>query len=273
MKQWLGTTNKTLWEGHSCPDRSRQECRSHKTKSVLLGALNLTTAVFLANCAFAGPVELPAGVDHAPYDRLLQKYVNDRGLVDYRAWKGSAEDLQALRDYTAQFAGNTPFATGHEKAAGLINAYNALTLQWILDHYPVKSIKATSNPWGAKRWPVGGRQVSLDEIEHDTLRPQFGYRVHAVLVCAAKSCPPLWNHAYDAGQLDGQLDDAMRRWLARDDLNRFLPVEKRMELSKIFSWYGKDFDDLPAMLARYAPVQCPDCRVSYRSYDWALNEQ
>jgi hypothetical protein len=227
----------------------------------------------LAGCAKGQPVEVPAGIDHAPYERLLQKYVNDRGLVNYKAWKASAEDLKALHNYTAKFAGGGPFATGREKAAGLINAYNALTLQWILDHYPVKSIKSTSSPWDAKRHNVGGRQVSLNEIEHDTLRPQVGYRAHAVLVCAAKSCPPLWNHAYDAGKLDEQLDDAMRRWLARDDLNHFAPGEKRMELSKIFSWYGKDFNDLPAIVARYAPVQCPDCRISFQSYNWNLNEQ
>lgn len=238
-------------------------------KTIML-ALSLSG---LAGCAKGQPVEVPAGVDHAPYERLLQKYVNDRGLVNYQAWKANAEDLKALHDYTAQFAKAGPFATGSEKAASLINAYNALTIQWILEHYPVKSIKSTSNPWGAKRWTIGGRQVSLNEIEHDTLRPQLGYRTHAVLVCAAKSCPPLWNHAYDAGNLDAQLDERMRAWLARDDLNHFAPAEKRMELSKIFSWYGKDFDNLPAIIARYAPVPCPDCRISYQSYNWSLNEQ
>ncbi len=229
----------------------------------------LLLAAWLPAAGLAAPMQVPAGIDHAPYDRLLKKYVNDRGLVNYRGWKENAGDLQALRAYTTQFA-----AKGETTdAASLIDAYNALTIQWVLDNYPVKSIKATDSPWKAKRHRIGGREVSLDEIEHDTLRPQVGYRTHAVLVCAAKSCPPLRAEAYTAEKLDEQLDDAMRRWLGREDLNRFLPAEKRVELSKIFSWYGKDFDNLRAVLAKYGPMECPDCRISHRSYDWALNEQ
>lgn len=244
---------------------------SHLTIS---GFLAFAAAVAgLAGCAAAHPVEVPAGVDHAPYERLLQKYVTDRGRVDYRAWHANAADVSALRAYTAQLAEGRPWAVGPAKGATLINAYNAFTLQWILEHYPLRSIKDTRSPWKTKRWRVGGRLVSLDEIEHDTLRPEFGYRVHAVLVCAARSCPPLWNRAFTADQLDAQLDERMRVWLARDDLNRFLPAEKRIELSKIFSWYGKDFDDLPSVIARYAPVKCPDCRIYYQPYDWSLNKQ
>lgn len=233
--------------------------------------LSIVLSGLVSGVTLAAPVNAPRGIDHAAYERLLQKYVNDRGLVDYKAWKANAVDLKALRDYTAQFGSDDTNADGAEKAASLINAYNALTIQWILDNYPVKSIKDTASPWGAKRHRVGNRLVSLDELEHDTLRPQIGYRVHAVLVCAAKSCPPLWNHAYAAGKLEQQLDDRMRAWLARDDLNRFLPAEKRMELSNLFAWYAKDFADLPAIIARYAPVKCLDCRISYQSYSWELN--
>lgn len=229
-------------------------------------------AASMTGCVAADTVSVMDGMDHAAYDRLLQRYVSDRGLVNYKSWKNNADDLKTLRDYTAQFAQTGKAATAHEKAASLINAYNAFTLLWMLDHYPVSSIKDTPNPWDAKRWNIAGRHVSLNEIEHDTLRPEFGYRVHAVLVCAAKSCPPLWNRAYTAGTLDEQLDDAMRRWLARADLNRFDPSTKQIELSKIFSWYKQDFDDLPAILARYGPSPCPQCRVSYADYDWRLND-
>jgi hypothetical protein len=233
----------------------------------------IAAIIAVSTGASAEPVNVPAGIDHAAYDRLLRKYVNDRGLVDYTSWKTNAADLEALRDYTGRYAGDGTTATGQEKAASLINAYNALTLQWILENHPLKTIKETHRPWDAKRWHVGARQVSLNEIENDTLRPEFGYRVHAVLVCAAKSCPPLWNRAYTVDELDAQLDDAMRRWLARPDLNRFDPSAKRVELSKIFSWYAQDFKGLPAILAQYGPVKCHDCRISYRSYHWDLNER
>ena len=42
--------------------------------------------------------------------------------------------------------------------------------------------------------------VSLNDIENNVLRPEFGYRTHAVLVCAARSCPPLQQNAYSAGR-------------------------------------------------------------------------
>jgi hypothetical protein len=236
----------------------------------------LATAVLCATTARAAPVDVPRGVDHTPYDVLLRKYVNDRGLVNYAAWKNSADDLKAFHEYTAQFAPAGPVAEGNEKVASLVNAYNALTIQWILDNYPVKSIKNTKEPWGAKRHQVGGRLVSLDEIEHDTLRPLVGYRIHATLVCAARSCPPLRAGAYTADKLDEQLDDVMRRWLAREDLNKFDPKAGRAELSKIFSWYGGDFKKaeggLPAVLEKFAPVK-GDYKISYKSYNWELNAQ
>lgn len=223
-----------------------------------------------ATIAWAAPVEVPPGVDSAPLDALLAKYVNERGLVHYRAWNESAADRAALRDWLAKLTGTG--AAGDDQTATLINAYNALTIQWILDNYPVKTIKATPNPWGAKRHRVGDRLVSLDEIEHDTLRPRAGYRIHAVLVCAARSCPPLRNRAFTANGLDAQLDERFRVWLARQDLNSFDPAKGRAELSKIFSWYAKDFPDLPAILRRYAPV-AGDFKISYRGYNWSLNEQ
>ncbi len=155
-------------------------------------------------------------------------------------------------------------------------------MRWILDNYPTKSIKSTSNPWGAKRHQVGGRTISLDEIEQDTLRPQVGFRIHATLVCAARSCPPLRSGAYLADKLDEQLDDAMRGWLSREDLNSFQPEKKRAELSKICDWYGKDFEKsaggVRAVLAKYAPAKYADFlkteyKIGFQAYNWDLNEQ
>ena len=88
-------------------------------------------------------IEVPAGIDHSGWTRLLQTYVDDRGLVDYTRWKASEPDRRALRDYLAQFA---PPAGAHpaekaQKGAALANAYNAFAISWILDHYPVESIQ------------------------------------------------------------------------------------------------------------------------------------
>ena len=162
-------------------------------------ALALAVAAFGAVAASGEPtagksaaVEVRSGIDHAPWHRLLQKYVDEHGLVDYAAWKASAADREALASYLAQLApAAEPMARGDERAATLINAYNALAISWMLGLYPIASIRKTSHPFDERRHEVGGRKVSLDDIEHGTLRPELGFRIHAAISCASRSCPPL----------------------------------------------------------------------------------
>jgi len=85
--------------------------------------------------------DVRSSINHDEYDRLLKKYVNEQGLVNYAAWKQNASDISALHDYLKQFAGKPdPPAQGNEKAAALINAYNAFMLHWILSNYPTESV-------------------------------------------------------------------------------------------------------------------------------------
>ncbi len=125
-------------------------------------------------------------------------------------------------------------------------------------------------------------KASLDDIEHGTLRPLLGYRAHAVLVCAARSCPPLQRFAYTAPQLDEQIDTAYGSWLARDDLNRFLSDQQKIEISSIFDWFKENFDKAGGtknILVRYAPQQYHDFlaegtyEISYLPYNWGLNDR
>ena len=241
---------------------------------------------FVAISARAGTpesVEVRSGIDHAPFDRLLKKYVDERGLVNYGAWKQNATDLSALDGYLRQFDArlNNP-AQGNEKAATLVNAYNAFVLRWILSNYPTESIWQLKDSFSAKRNEVGGRKVSLDDIEHGTLRPLIGYQAHAALVCAARTCPPLQRFAYIADKFEEQDDLAFRAWLAREDLNEFLPNEKKMEISSIFKWFKQDFDKaggIPKILGRYAPesvrgfAASGSYQIKYRPYNWGLNDQ
>lgn len=228
-------------------------------------------------------VDLPSGINHDEFDRLLKKYVNEQGLVNYGEWKKNQADVSALEDYLKQFAqkSDNP-AQGNEKAASLVNAYNAFTLRWILSNYPTESIQQLKDSFSAKRNEVDGRQVALDDIEHGTLRPFIGYRAHAVLVCAARSCPPLQRFAYNAGEFDRQDDAAYSAWLAREDLNKFLANEKKVEISSIFKWFKQDFEKaggVPKILGRYAPASVRDFAesgnyaIKYLPYNWGLNDQ
>jgi Protein of unknown function, DUF547 len=230
-----------------------------------------------------GAVNVPAGVNHDAYDRLLKKYVDQNGLVAYEKWKANSEDRKALSTYLEQFAASGNNASGNERYASLTNAYNAFVLDWILQNYPTESIWALKNSFKAKRFKVGGEMVALNDIENSALRPEFGYRTHAVLVCAARSCPPLQQSAYRAGQLEEQVGRAYRTWLSRPDLNEFLVDKSEASISSIFKWFNGDFEKtgggVKAVLARYAPasakplVQKSDCKISYKAYNWGLNDQ
>jgi hypothetical protein len=224
---------------------------------------------------------ITVGINHGSYDRLLKKYVNGQGLVAYEKWKSSAEDMKALDEYLAQFApaGN---ASGNERYSALINAYNGFVLQWILKNFPTESIWALDNSFKAKRHKLGGGTVSLNDIENEMLRPEFGYRTHAILVCAARSCPPLQQAAFTAGQLDEQSSRAFRIWLTRSDLNEFSVEKNEASISTIFKWFKKDFEKaggVKKILAQYAPASAKpllenqDCKITYKTYHWGLNDQ
>ncbi len=229
-------------------------------------------------------VKCPSGVDHSAWDRLLKKYVNEQGLVNYTAWKASKEDMEALDTYIRSFNADAgQGADGMEKAASLANAYNAITMRTVLGAYPIESIHETKKPFETKGWKIGGATVSLNDIENGTLRPMLKYRAHSVLVCAARSCPPLAREAYKAESFESQDDAAFRRWLGRDDLNKLMPEQNKAEVSEIFKWFKKDFDsslNVAKVLEKYGPESAKKLTaggkkfdISYISYNWGLNDQ
>ncbi len=220
------------------------------------------------------------GMNHAKWDALLKQYVNGQSRVDYRRWKN--DGLDSLNSYLQQLAEPWPNGlSAQERKAALINAYNALTIRWILQNYPVRSIWSTKDPFTAKRHLVDGHQLSLDEIESQ-LRNMGDPRIHAALVCAARSCPPLRREAYTGDQVEKQLDDNARAWLANRDLNEFLPDRHVARISKIFSWYKKDFEQsgrgVEKFLASYAPANDAGyldeghVKIEYKPYHWGLND-
>ena len=227
---------------------------------------------------------VPAGIDHGTFDRLLAEYVDERGLIDYAAWKGSESDMAALQDYLVQFAPvPEEAAVGDDKIASLINAYNAFTIEFILENYPVRSIRLLKDPFDGKRHKVGGEWVSVDTIEHEMLRPIIGWKVHSVVVCAAISCPPLLNRAYTPENWREEMEGRYRTWLGREDLNafdtgRFRPV---VQVSRIFDWYAEDYTgdhSVEEVLRRFAPSEyaeflAGDFRISFQRYHWGLNDQ
>jgi hypothetical protein len=241
---------------------------------------------------------------HRAWDDLLKKHVKyvqngNASRVDYAGFAKDRAQLKAVLDGYEKVT-KTEFDswTKPQQQAFLVNDYNALTVEKILKRYPaIKSIRdygtVFGNPWKDKFFTLFGQPAYLDFIEHETLRKDGAYddpRVHVAVVCASIGCPMLRNDAFTADKLDGQMDDAMTRFLSDRSRNRYNPQTRKLEISKIFDWYGKDFEkghkgftSVRGAMARYADqlADKPEDRSAVREqkadvvfldYDWSLND-
>ena len=232
------------------------------------------------NNSYAGS---PTAPSHEIWNGLLTKYVEDDGLVDYQ---GFISEKTTLEKYLDILSNNAPSDnwSDNEKLAYWINAYNAFTVKLIVDNYPLKSIKdlnpalsvPTVNTIWAKDWfKIGGEDFSLDRIEHKILRKEFEEpRIHFAVNCASFSCPVLRPEAYTASQIDTQLEEQARLFL--NDTKRNTITADRIQVSKIFSWFGGDFkkgQSLVQFINRYTDVDINDkAKVKFMKYDWSLND-
>lgn len=212
-------------------------------------------------------------IDHSQWDKLLKKYVNKEGFVDYAGFK---KDVAALDSYLDQLSKNEPNEAWsvQELLAYYINLYNAGTVKLIVENYPVNSIKDISRPWGKNRISIGDSMISLDNIEHGILRKMNEPRIHFALNCASISCPKLLNEAFTASKINEQLERATKEFINADknDISASNP-----KISSLFDWYKKDFKvngktDVIGFINRYSDVKISqDAKISYMKYDWNLN--
>ena len=270
---------------------------------------NLGIAI-LATGLIAGSVNgekaVASSFDHTyhQYAKLLRNHVMGT-RVNHAKLHGDRAALDAVvADFGCVTASELSGWTANQQTAYLINAYNAFTLQAIADHYPIKarwfrvftphnSIKQISGVWTKLRWRAAGTDMTLDEIEHETLRAHYNEpRIHFAVNCAAVSCPPLRREPYTANQLDRQLILAARDYLSSDS---GLQVDgTTLRISRIFNWYGEDFinqyahlidtDRTPkqraifGVIAKYGPpeasrlAQTGTAGIRFLKYDWSLND-
>lgn len=219
----------------------------------------------------------PSNPPDRELDQVLKQYVED-GTVDYQGLKANP---QRLGNYLAQ-AGEVKESefnarTKDEQLAFLINLYNAATLQLILDHYPLESIKKIGNlfkgPWDQPVVSLFGDRITLNTLEHEIIRKRYpDPRVHMALVCAAKGCPPLRSEAYTADRLNEQLDDQSRIYLASPAGLVLDQSKGEARISSIFKWYGEDFPSVRAFVEKYSEQSLDGLKIKYVDYDWFLNE-
>lgn len=229
-------------------------------------------------------------IDHAAWTALLDRYLQpgEDGIARFDYAAVSKEDRRRLDAYILQLAGTDIAAHDRdEQLAYWINLYNALTVDVVLEHYPVESIRDidispgffSNGPWGAALVTVDGVELSLDQIEHRILRPVWrDPRIHYAVNCASLGCPDLRPVAFTAGNADRLLERGAREYINHPrgaDL-----VDGELVVSSIYEWFQADFGGTEAgvldHLRRYARPALRE-RLSSREnyddhrYDWALN--
>ncbi|HMU04542.1 MAG TPA: DUF547 domain-containing protein [Saprospiraceae bacterium] len=227
--------------------------------------------VFLFCCI---KVTADAQSDHKAWDSFLKKYVSASGDVDYKSIKANKSELDAITKIFSATSVATSWSK-NDQLAFWINAYNAFTIDLIVNNYPLNSIQNLDGgkPWDVKRITIGGKKYSLNNIENDIIRPQFkDARIHFAVNCAAKSCPPILNGAFFGKTLDSQLDEVTKKFINNTKYQNI--TASSMTLSKIFDWYAKDFGEMITFINKYSNVKVnKNSKIVFKDYDWALNDK
>jgi hypothetical protein len=253
------------------------------------------TLVILPGNAMARPpsptgAALEMETDHGPWGLILSRYIVTRpdGLNLFAYGRVTPADRNSLAQYIKALEA-TPVSRLPRDAqmAFWINLYNAKTIDIVLAHYPVKSIRDISlgglftiGPWKQKNMTVEGKSLSLDDIEHNILRKQWkDPRIHYAVNCASMGCPNLGTRPFTPGNLEAMLDEGARSFVNHP---RGASVSNgRLTLSRIWQWYRDDFGRTDADIIRHvSQYAAPALRhqldrireIDGYDYDWTLNE-
>ncbi|GMN06995.1 hypothetical protein MTsPCn5_23840 [Croceitalea sp. MTPC5] len=207
-------------------------------------------------------------------DTFFKTYVKN-GKVDYQAIKADRTALDEL----IQTAQGISVSVDDQKTyqAFWINTYNLSVIKGIVDNYPIKSPLDKAGFFDKTKYDVGGKSITLNDIENKLLRAKFPKeaRFHFVLVCAGLGCPPIINSAYLPNTLEAQLQKQTE--LSLNNPNFIRVKGNKVQLSQLFEWYKGDFTQggksQVDFVNQYRKEKIDDgAKVGYYSYNWSLNE-
>ncbi len=204
-------------------------------------------------------------------DIFFQTYVDDKGGVAYAEVKKDRSSLDELVNLIA--AADFESYDAATQKAYMINVYNIWVIEQVVDLLPLKSPLDEPKFFNGIEHVLAGKSYTLDGLEKGKLYVEHpDERLHFVLVCAAKSCPPLANFSWKPEGLESSLEDRTALVL---NLDSFIRVDKRARISQIFSWYQKDFEKegkLIDFIARYRK-DVAGKKIAFYEYDWSLNQR
>jgi len=157
-----------------------------------------------------------------------------------------------------------------------INAYNFFTIVDVVNNYPITGMKKIG--WQNKHHEVNGTLYSLDNIEHNIIRPLADPRIHFAINCASVGCPSLKAEIFDSNQIDTQLDKVVANALKNPMHLRM--VNNKLETTQLFKWFSKDFESggyegVADFVNRFTPERLRNALQIEKKikYDWNLNTE
>ena len=227
-------------------------------------------------------------VSHRAWESFLEAHIvaDEQGVN--RVAYGDAEPAArtALNAYIDALSRQDPRELNKtEQLAYWMNLYNALTVDVVMRHPGISSIRDMGEgapgqgPWGDNVVEIAGRALSLDDIEHRILRPIFrDHRIHYGVNCASFSCPNLMTTAFTADNVERLLDQAEADYVNHSRAVAF-DDDGELTLSSIYDWYRGDFAPTERELLVYLSqhhrtdserLAAYAGTVRY-DYDWSLN--
>lgn len=221
-------------------------------------------------------------IDHHQWQQLLDKYlVTQPQQTLFRYGDVTTADKQQLSNYINQLSQLDPRQYNRNvQFSYWVNLYNALTVQLIIDNYPITSITKLGGffsfgPWDQPIVTINNKTLSLNDIEHRILRPIWrDPRIHYAVNCASLGCPDLLPQVFDSQQLNRQLDAAANRFINSPKGVRVNSTQTT--LSSIYDWYSVDFGDQQALLQHINHYRVHK-KISGKNikfeYNWLLNRK
>jgi hypothetical protein len=218
--------------------------------------------------------------DHSIFDALLKNYVDESGMVNYPAFINNQKFATYLKAI-----GNADLnkLTNEDKLTFYINAYNATVIKNVLDHLPINSPMDVDGFFSKIKHTIAGKEITLDELEHQYALKIEPVLSHFGLVCAAISCPKLIRTAYKSENVFKQLEENGRIYFNDSDKNRLDRENKILYLSEVFKWFKDSFVKKYGSLKETAIhfmnesdakfLKENDITIKYMKYNWQLNKQ
>ena len=276
---------------------------------IFFGAISMAAAAQKIAVEAALPADFPDdGFDHDSFERLLTRYVDESGDVDYESWHANDADSGALNAYLAAVSAYSPenapqrFATRNDELAYWMYAYNAYVIKAILNRWPLESVTDVKARFEivrgfgffySQRFMFGGDWYSLYHVENKKIRARYkDARIHFVLNCGSESCPVLRPELPVGDELEPFLQASTIRFVSERRNVHIDHENRQIVLSDIFKMYRKDFindlrhrglpteNGLVDYIVNVAPeplkdelLQAQDYKVIFSDYDWSINKK